>query len=786
MASGSRTSERHIVSKPVLDKNAPAKPAAPKQPVAAKPGKPGFQTASIKSPVSNPAPRPRPEPSAPDAAPDSQVFNLDAPSENNAAPKRKIGIAARKKSSGDNSRMSHTSVRMNAGESSVAGGHTTAHSTHTGIHSANITQTGINFAGKGDGKHKPKMTLALKFAVPMAAVIVLVFFLLSMLVLKQMTAGVSREIVKSGVAQVSMLASIGSSIIEKASVLNWPVEEKLLPESAYNELLGKCPAHKLRKNRDKLIVEIGDVTEQDKALYVAQRAGLLRDLITSSNSKGNFHRTQTKVAYIICSQNEVLKLYGSGAKSLLLARSETAEEIAKGKNITDADFSRTFKGSSQEKSTITGNHQDYLDPNEAGDLDIDDQNISWVPSGVNLKSYTVGEKELSPGTDGFPCEIYPGVVKGSGARVLAFSYPIFSSVGNVKIGVAVIGIDAGDIVSSVASIRNTLLALGLFAIIIAVGICLFIGYSATRPIGVLIADMGLVANGDLSHKSHVQSNDEIGMLARQFNAMTDKLQGAVDTEKKMAAVEGELDIAREIQKKLLPDKLPKIPGLDIAATYHPAKEVGGDYYDFFPIDDTHIGIMVADVSGKGVPGSMVMGTTRTILHFAAERNTSSADTLKRTNAMVAADIKRGMFVTAFYLVLDTVNMSMICSSAGHNPMVVIHKNGQYDLVNPNGIALGFDKGRIFDRTIKEQAISLQSGDRVVLYTDGVVEAMNLLSEEYTDERFYAFVQKHFTHTSEAFVNELLEDLNRHKCSADTRAKKAEQHDDITIVTFRVM
>ena len=112
-------------------------------------------------------------------------------------------------------------------------------------------------------------------------------------------------------------------------------------------------------------------------------------------------------------------------------------------------------------------------------------------------------------------------------------------------------------------------------------------------------------------------------------------------------------------------------------------------------------------------------------------------------------------------------------------MVIHHASGEVELINPNGIALGFDKGRIFSRTIKEQEIQLESGDRVILYTDGVVEAMNIKSEEYTDDRFYEFVKDNKDLNCEDFIEALLRDLDKHK-------GKAEQHDDITAVALRVL
>ncbi|MHC4886085.1 MAG: SpoIIE family protein phosphatase, partial [Planctomycetota bacterium] len=361
--------------------------------------------------------------------------------------------------------------------------------------------------------------------------------------------------------------------------------------------------------------------------------------------------------------------------------------------------------------------------------------------------------------------------------VLAFNQKIKMK-GGGNLGTAYLTLSAAKIEDELGKMNRLMALVGCGAVLIAAGLCIYLARMVTNPVHILINDMNIVAQGDLNHKTHAHSSDEIGAIAEQFNDMTQQLLQARDAEKEAQRIEDELEMARDIQMTLLPKKIPQIKGLDIEACYFPAKEVGGDYYDFLGIDKEHLGIVVADVSGKGIPGSMVMGTTRTILRFTAAGNPSAADTLARTNRVVAADIRRGMFVTAFYLVLNVRTGEMLAASAGHNPMVVFRAaTNDVELVNPNGIALGFDKGVLFDKTIKQQSVKLFRGDRVVLYTDGVVESMDPQSEEYTDERLYEFAKQHKDLSSKEFINALLADVRSHQ---DT----AEQHDDITIVSFR--
>ncbi|MHC4598578.1 MAG: SpoIIE family protein phosphatase, partial [Planctomycetota bacterium] len=254
----------------------------------------------------------------------------------------------------------------------------------------------------------------------------------------------------------------------------------------------------------------------------------------------------------------------------------------------------------------------------------------------------------------------------------------------------------------IAKTRNSLLVRvvlsTLVAIVFGVGVSFILASLVSKPVNKLIDDITIVSRGKLDHKTIPTSKDEIGVLARTFNAMTQNLKVAQDREIENQAREHDLKIATEIQAGLLPSKIPAIRGYDLDAYYRPSKEVGGDYYDYINIDDTHLGITVADVSGKGIPGSMVMTMARSLLRMEASRNLSTADTLKKVNKVVARDIRRGMFVTALYLILDIPKRTILVSSAGHNPLIVFRgKTKKLDMVNPNGIALGFDKGPIFDR-----------------------------------------------------------------------------------------
>jgi len=277
----------------------------------------------------------------------------------------------------------------------------------------------------------------------------------------------------------------------------------------------------------------------------------------------------------------------------------------------------------------------------------------------------------------------------------------------------------------------------------------------------------------LKAQKRLQLRQRMGLLKNK-NADED----LSEVESKM--LDHELAIAEELQANLLPKKMPQIPGYDISSYYRPSREVGGDYYDFIEIDGDHLGIVVADVSGKGIPGSIVMTETRALLKSEAVRTLSPAETLMRVNKVLYNDIKRGMFVTVFYAVLDLDKSVLTCVSAGHNPMVLWRKaSNTCHLVNSNGLALGIDKGPLFDRTVKETKVSLFKGDRFVLYTDGVTESMNANREQFGQNRFYLRVKQSGEKSSSEFLSSLVTELESHQGNAP-------QHDDITIVACRTV
>lgn len=332
----------------------------------------------------------------------------------------------------------------------------------------------------------------------------------------------------------------------------------------------------------------------------------------------------------------------------------------------------------------------------------------------------------------------------------------------------------------VVSVRNRLFIIVGVAVILSMGLVFFLAiYIAgkiTRPLQILVRDMEIVGRGNLDHQTRANSKDEIGLLANSFNRMTRELKGAQSALVEQEKAEYELSIAREVQQQLLPAEAPDVPGYMPFAYYKGAKAVSGDYYDFIPLGNNLWGFIIADVSGKGIPGSMVMAVTRTIIRLIANKHRQqTAETLKETNRLIAKQIKRGMFVTAFYCVLDANTGHMTFSSAGHNPMVIYRAASRtFELAAPKGIAIGFNDGPIFDKNIQQFESKLEVGDSLVIYTDGFPEAMNEDNEEFGDDRFNDLIGSHGHLGAKGLIETMVNEIATHR-------GRAAQSDDLTVI-----
>ena len=215
----------------------------------------------------------------------------------------------------------------------------------------------------------------------------------------------------------------------------------------------------------------------------------------------------------------------------------------------------------------------------------------------------------------------------------------------------------------------------------------------------------------------------------------------LETRDERERLRAEFGVAQRAQQQMLPDAPPQIPGLEIAAVCIPSKEVGGDLYDFLSLSDGRLGIVVADVSGKGVPASLYMTLTKGLLASVSETTSDPGEILREVNRHLYEVCRRKMFVTLFLGVIDPATKRLTYARAGHNPTVFRRPMAETRLLRAGGIGLGLNSGKIFDKTLKVETVQLAANDKLFFYSDGITEAMNPKNEEYGEERLMSLAER---------------------------------------------
>ncbi len=253
--------------------------------------------------------------------------------------------------------------------------------------------------------------------------------------------------------------------------------------------------------------------------------------------------------------------------------------------------------------------------------------------------------------------------------------------------------------------------------------------------------------------------------------------------KELKDIHSDLSVAREIQQAILPHNFDLTSyklqttcasGYRLAASMEAAKDVGGDFYDFFAIDPTHLGFVIADVSGKGVPAAIFMAVSRTLIKATGMRGITSSECMAAVNDMLADESVNSMFVTVFYGILDLETGLVDYTNAGHNPPYIVHSNGQVEEIPTAGnMVLGAFDGMEF----RSGHVTLEKGDTIYLFTDGVTEAENLTNEQYGEEKLTRLLSKIFSSAPDEIIQSVLNDIHDF-------VQNAPQSDDITQLSIR--
>jgi serine phosphatase RsbU (regulator of sigma subunit) len=318
----------------------------------------------------------------------------------------------------------------------------------------------------------------------------------------------------------------------------------------------------------------------------------------------------------------------------------------------------------------------------------------------------------------------------------------------------------------------------MYAVALLLG--LLLARSITRSVHALSLGTERLRQGDFDHAIAVRSRDQLGELAESFNHMSQGVKALLRERTEKERLEEELRIARQIQMSLLPAQgAITMPGIRIAALCLPAAEVGGDYYDLLPLSETRLGVLVADVSGKGTSAALYMAELKGLVLSLSRIYTSPAKLLVEANRILATNLDARSFITMTYAVVDMVEGTMRYARAGHNPIIQLEAaTGKTRVLVPQGLGLGIDRGERFEEILEEAVTPLRKGDIFLFFTDGLSEAMNGRSELFGESRLREIVEGVLGLTSEEIKERILFEIRGF-------VGDAAPHDDMTLVVLKV-
>ncbi|GJM22004.1 MAG: hypothetical protein DHS20C15_19190 [Planctomycetota bacterium] len=352
------------------------------------------------------------------------------------------------------------------------------------------------------------------------------------------------------------------------------------------------------------------------------------------------------------------------------------------------------------------------------------------------------------------------VIDGSQRRVIRGSHPLTDRDG-AKVGEISVYIASASIEAAAARLKLKVAYVAMAFVLIGALVAFLLGRRISGPLRRLQEDVHTVARGDLEHRTRARSSDEIGELARSVDQMTESLREARDAEREAAASRHELEVAAEVAARLTPETFFAPAGWDVAGLHHEGKGPAGEYADALQMADGRVGYLVAGASGRGVAAALVLAMARSFLRVVAASERDPGEVLRKVNGLLAGDLRQGMYVTALLVVVEPNGRSVSVANAGHPPL--LHWRGasqDLDVVHSEGIALGFDSGPVFDRTLRVASVQLGDGDRVVLHAPGLMELPGADGTPLGERRFVSLVEREAPLISESFVGRVDATLKR--------------------------
>ena len=337
------------------------------------------------------------------------------------------------------------------------------------------------------------------------------------------------------------------------------------------------------------------------------------------------------------------------------------------------------------------------------------------------------------------------------------------------------------------SLLYLLIGIGVLLFVIemvALGNGLALARTITTSVDELFTGTERVKSGNFEQRIAVRSDDQLGNLTTSFNDMTGRIQDLLVEQDEKRRLEHELQIARDIQMSLLPQGALRAPGMSLAAFCAPAREVGGDYYDFLPLSDGRVGLLIADVAGKGTSAALYMAELKGLMLSLTRIHTSPRELLIEANEIIKHHLDSRSFITMSYAVVDRAAGTLTCARAGHTPFMRITRDFEgaavVDVLAPDGMVLGLnlDRGERFARYLEEVTLPAAAGDTFFFFTDGVSEAMDAGGECFGESRISAFLAQNADLPPESLRDRLVDEVA-------SFVQGQPQHDDITMVILRI-
>jgi sigma-B regulation protein RsbU (phosphoserine phosphatase) len=404
------------------------------------------------------------------------------------------------------------------------------------------------------------------------------------------------------------------------------------------------------------------------------------------------------------------------------------------------------------------------------------QNFDLEKNGTLLEDDEITRKAKSNEKTDAPLMVDFPDPDDEGGVIYDFSRPVLHTFYKNRIATVRMGFSDKIIRDEVFGMTRNIMIISSFFLVAAVAGSIALSGIIIRPIRKLSRGAAVIGTGDLEYKIDLESGDELGQLAYEFNIMTEKLKKAKDVEIESRIMQEQLELAKEIQEGLNPMGFYDRDGLQIKGYTRAAKGVGGDYFDYLDISENVVGALISDVSGKGVPASLVMVMIRTVFTNSVKnnRNIDPATVVRSINDALGAEFAIDKFATLFFMIFNRKTEELAFSNAGHGPLFCYRASlNKCTVTNIGGVPIG-----ITDDVEYEQArVRFNPGDIVVLYTDGITEMRNEEKEEYGKSRLQRLIMDNHNLNAQEIVEKIVTDV-------DYFRGNTAPHDDMTTLVMK--